>query len=136
MTSQEKKRYLQRYLDLDREIALLFEELTRYKALSTRMTPVMSAAPMGSALEDRLQASVDRIAEVEDEINQKIDEWVSVRDNIVSVIDTVGDPRLRTLLVSKYVRGKTYDQIAQEMHYSWRHVMRLHNQALAAVKMS
>ena len=136
MTVAQKKGYLQRYLSLDREITLLFEELTRYKALSTKMSPVMSAAPGGFGIEDRLQVSVDRITEVEDKINQKIDEWISVRDNIVAVIDTVDDSRLRSLLLSKYIRGKTYDQIADEMHYSWRHVMRLHNQALEAVRMS
>lgn len=136
MTTQEKKCYLNRYLNLDREISLLFEELTRYKALSTRMTAVLTASRPGGLPEDRLQVSVDRIAEVEDCINRKIDEWASVRDSIVSVIDTVDDPRLRTLLLSKYIRGKTYEQIALEMHYSWRHVMRLHNKALDAVLVS
>lgn len=135
MTADEKKCYLKRYLDLDREITLLFEELARYKALSTKMTPVLTASRPGGLPEDRLQVSVDRIAEVEDRINRKIDEWTAVRDSIVAAIDTVDDPRLRTLLLSKYIRGKTYEQIALEMHYSWRHVMRLHNQALARLNL-
>ena len=133
MTIPEKKEYLSRYLNLDREITLLFEELARYKDLSIKMTPVFTASRPGGMAEDRLQVSVDRIAVVEDRINRKIDEWTAVRDSIVSLIDTVEDPRLRTLLLSKYIRGKTYEQIALEMHYSWRHVMRLHNQALSGL---
>lgn len=47
MTSQEKKAYLEHYKEADREIDRLCEELSRWRALATKVTLVLSQEPTG-----------------------------------------------------------------------------------------
>lgn len=129
MTNQDKKAYLRRYLDAQREVDRLCEELARLRALSTKITPTMSDLPGGHG-GDRLQAAVDMITELENQVNAKIDEWRDLRDQIVASINTVDDYRLRSILLDRYVSGKRWEQIAVDAHLEYRWVLRLHNKAL------
>lgn len=47
LTSQEKKAYLEHYKEADREIDRLCEELSRWRALATKVTLVLSQEPTG-----------------------------------------------------------------------------------------
>lgn len=40
------------------------------------------------------------------------------------------EPRERTILRLHYIQGLTWEQVAVEMNYTWRHVHRLHGKAL------
>ena len=54
----------------------------------------------------------------------------------MSAIERVNDCTLRKLLIKRYLQFKTWEQIAVEMNYSWRQIVRLHGKALQKVKMS
>lgn len=47
LTSWEKKAYLERYQEVDREIDRLCEELSRWRALAIKITPILSQEPAG-----------------------------------------------------------------------------------------
>ena len=129
MTNQDKKAYLRGYLEAGREIDRLQEELARCQSLAAKITPTISDVPGGHG-ENRLQTAVEKIAELENQIAAKIDEWRAARDKIVEVINTVEDYRLRSILLQRYVQGKTFEQIAVSMHYDYRWITRLHGRAL------
>lgn len=44
------------------------------------------------------------------------------------------DPRERTLIRLHYFQGLTWEEVAVEMGYTWRHVHRLHGKALAKLQ--
>ncbi|MCC8160103.1 MAG: DUF1492 domain-containing protein [Oscillospiraceae bacterium] len=68
-------------------------------------------------------------------IDKRIDELYAVKREILTVISEVDDAALRTLLIAKYINGKTWEKIAENMCYSEYHVKRrLHSQALRAVE--
>ena len=56
------------------------------------------------------------------------------RDKVHRIIGMVEDYRLRNLLGLKYISGYSFEHIAVELNYCYKHTCRLHNEALQAVK--
>ena len=50
----------------------------------------------------------------------------------IDMISALDNPQHIKLLTLRYVDGQRWEEIACAMHYSFRHVTRLHGQALAA----
>ncbi len=63
---------------------------------------------------------------------QRAELWKK-REEIEATIQEVGDTTLMAVLHRRYIQGQTFELIAVEMSYSWRHTIRLHGEALAAV---
>ena len=72
----------------------------------------------------------DRLVEYEAEIDRQIDELLAVKTEITKAISKLTDGRYRDILRLRYLKGYTFEQIAVEMNYSWRHVCTLHGRAL------
>lgn len=131
MTNQEKKAYLGRYRDNEREIRRTEEEILRWESLSRKTTTTMGTAGGGSNGEDKLQAAVEKIVRWQNRLTLQLGERVRLREEIESAIGTVEDERLRLLLRYRYIDGWTWERIAVEMCYSYMQICRLHGKALA-----
>lgn len=136
MTNQEKKAYLGRYRDNEREIRRTEEEILRWESLSRKTTTTMGAAGGGSNGEDKLQAAVEKIVRWQNRLTLQLAERVRLQEEIEAAIATVGDERLRLLLRYRYIDGLTFERIAVELNYSWRQICNLHGKALNEVKIS
>ncbi|WP_306574586.1 hypothetical protein [Anaerotruncus massiliensis (ex Togo et al. 2019)] len=136
MTNQEKKAYLGRYRDNEREIRRTEEEILRWESLSRKTTTTMGAAGGGSNGEDKLQAAVEKIVRWQNRLTLQLGERVRLREEIEVAIGTVEDERLRLLLRYRYIDGWTWERIAVELNYAYRNVTRLHGRALDEIKMS
>lgn len=72
LTSQEKKAYLERYKEADREIDRLCEELSRWRARATKITPALSQEPAGSCEGgNQIELAVEKIIALEGQINAR-----------------------------------------------------------------
>ena len=136
MTNQEKKAYLGRYRDNEREIRRTEEEILRWESLSRKTTTTMGSAGGGSNGEDKLQAAVEKIVRWQNRLTLQLGERVRLREEIEVAIGTVEDERLRLLLRYRYIDGWTWERIAVELNYAYRNVTRLHGRALDEIKMS
>ena len=132
MTNQEKKAYLGRYRDNEREIRRTEEEILRWESLSRKTTTTMGAAGGGSNGEDKLQAAVEKIVRWQNRLTLQLAERVRLREEIEAAIGTVEDERLGY----RYIDGLTFERIAVELNYSWRQICNLHGKALNEVKTS
>lgn len=72
----------------------------------------------------------DRYAGLCDLINRRVGELTELKAEILQAIQQVDDSRYRTLLLDRYTRFMRWEQVAEEMHYSFRHVLTLHEEAL------
>lgn len=133
MTSQEKIQFLKRYKSIDRRIDLKCEELSRWRARATKITPVYSEMPKGGQSCDKVQTTVEKIVEIETDIDFEIDELMAVKKEVMAAINSVRDPVLCHLLELRYIRDKKWEQIAVEMNYDYRWVLKLHGKALNLV---
>ena len=126
----DKKEYLQQYKVIDNYIASQVEELEKWKALSTKVTPTYSDMPKGSGGEDKIQSAVENIIEIQKQLNQSIDKFINLKKDILSRLDAVEDISLRMLLKYKYIDGLTFEQIADKMQYCDRNIKYRHVLAL------
>lgn len=132
MTREEKIEFLSRYKEIDGEINRLCEELSVWRARVTKITPTYSSLPKGSHQDDKLQSAIEKIMELEREIDTEIDMLYKEKRTIKRAILTVKDKTLRKLLLLKYICKDNYswEKIATELGYTYRHVTRMHGMAL------
>lgn len=135
MTNQEKKKKLQSYRMLDLEIDRLLEEKSRWYAKAMKITPSYSDLPKSGGRVDRTQLCIEQVMRIEQEANDKIDALVQLKQEIETYIQTVPDAKLRLLLQYRYIDGYKWEKVAEQMHYDYRHVTKLHGQALFLIKM-
>ena len=76
----------------------------------------------------------DQIAELEVKALKKRGELWAKRSEIIEAIGEVGDESLQRLLWMRYVHGASFEEVAVDMGYSYRHVVRLHGDALQKIK--
>lgn len=57
-----------------------------------------------------------------------------ISSEIRGCISAIGIPELEAVLIRRYISFQPWDQIADEMHYSLRTVLRRHAQALDAIQ--
>lgn len=125
------KEYLSQYRHLDASINAKLEQMRRMRELSVLVSPSQSDGGRSGCTSDRVGNIVAKIADLSAEINADIDKLVDLQREITAVIDRVPDPRFRLLLTEYYINCKTWEQVAVDMGYTWRHTMRLHGFALA-----
>ena len=134
MTSQDKIEYLKRYKDIDRRIQAKCDEKSVWMARATKITPTFSDMPKGGQQENKLEATIEKITEIEGEIDSEIDKLLIVKSEVKAAIDTVPIERDRELLERRYIKGQKWEQIAIDMNYDYRYVLKLHGYALQKVQ--
>ena len=125
-----KKEFLRQYLDLSREIDAKLEEVSRYRALATKVTQSLAPDKGQCSQGNKMEAIIAKLVDLEREVDAEIDQMIEIRAAVKAAIDNAPDSKHRTLLRHRYINGKTWEQIAVEMHYSYMHVCRLHGEAL------
>ena len=135
MTNQEKIKWLRRYRIISRKVDDLTEDLEEWRTRATKITPTFSQEPRGTGVEDKLQSSIIKICELEDDLDHKIRELLSQRNEIVAVLDSLSDDNLRQLMRYRYIKGMTWDEIAGKMYYSRPQVVRMHGRALNKIEL-
>lgn len=132
------KEYLSRYRNLDKEIDSLVLERERLYSLATkRGGSIIDGAPKNLRADNTASYEhiLDKVMDIDLQINGHIDNLIKIRHEIAATIEGVDDNTLRTLLRLRYINGHTFEQIAVALNYSWRHIIRLHGQALEVVRM-
>lgn len=127
------KEFLRQARDADRRIDEAMERLERMRAkLEAGRMSNLTGMPRGGALD--WTETADRVIELEKRVNSRIREMVRQKQAAMDAIDRVEEARLREVLELYYLDGYTWEQVAEQMDMSDRHVKRLHGIALLRVK--
>lgn len=129
-----KMQYLMRYIDSKRRARAILNEIQDLKDLATKITVTFNDMPGGGGSVDKIGAIVAHIVDLQSELAVQAKTMKAEQEIVQAVIDAVDEPDLRQLLILRYINGLTWEKIAVDMNYSWRHTLRLHGAALAAVK--
>lgn len=121
------KEWLRRGWQIDQEINSL---LRTKQETRDRLTSVTAGYDGESVQGTRDPHKYDRLAELDEKIDQRIDQLIQVKGEIADAIAQVQDTRYRTLLTERYLCFRTWEQIAVDMNYSWKHIHRIHGEAL------
>ena len=71
-----------------------------------------------------------KLAELGDEYAQMQMKYKLERDKRIAMINGLANPIHVRILRKRYIDGKTFEEIAVALHYTYRHVTRLHGSAL------
>ena len=132
-----KKEYLSQAYRLDQRINSKLAQVTALNDLATKCTLTLSDMPRNpnrgiSTMAD----AVDKIVDLQAEINQDIDELVDLKREIVRTIKAVVNIEYQTILELRYLCFKTWEQIAVDMGYNVRHIYRIHDEAVDCIPIS
>ena len=127
------KEFLSQAYRIDQRIDRKIEEAARLRAKLTQATAVISDMPKGGGVSDWTNADI-KVMELENAIKAEITELCKIKRQIKEAIDAVDDKRYRDLLEMRYRDMWSWEQIAVEMSYTYRHVTRMHGKALRAIK--
>ena len=133
MTSQDKKAWLKRYTDLNKAINQKLGERDRYRSLAEKVTSAYSDMPKAPGHANNREDTYIKLAEVKNDIGKELHEYFTMRMEIEDAINTVEDITLQTLLRYRYIDGMRWKQIAVDMNYDYRYVLKLHGRALISV---
>ena len=127
------KQYLNQVRRYDRMISNKLSEIYQLKTLATSISVATDGDRVqSSGSKDRMGNTVARLVDLERETDKLIQVYTEKRQVIISQIDSMEDMNFYDVLFHRYIEGKTFEAISEDMHYSWRQVMRIHDDALAA----
>lgn len=75
-----------------------------------------------------------RVVEMEEKLCAEVDCYLSLRENVLNILDMLEDRRLGCVLMMRYANNMSWDEIAAEAGWSKRHVQRLHEQGLREIE--
>lgn len=87
----------------------------------------------GSGTNAPFENQVIEIVDYEEEINRDIRELCKLQIAIGKAIDAVEDVNCSLVLSKRYILMKDWEQIAEEMNYSKKHIHRLHKKGLELI---
>ena len=128
------KDYLSQVRHLENEIdsKLKLKEDLRARALSIGSLDTKERVQSSGGL--NFSDWVDKITDMEREIDKKIDELVDLKQRIISQIDRMENPLYRLILVSRYLRDMRLGEIAARYNYNYGYIKNAHGNALLEFK--
>lgn len=125
------KQYLKQIRKLDNLIATKLELLEKMRAMSTSVSQTFEPNKIKNKnLRNKTEDLIIKIVDLEREITDDIDRLVDLKRAILQKIDKLENKDYIRILIKRYLLDRTWEQIAVEMKYSFRHVIRMHGHAL------
>ncbi len=132
MTAEEAKQELREYRD---NIKYIEEKQNDAEELKTRIENITGRITgMPNAKGDNLdkapfEESLDRIKEIEKDCDKKLEELLIKKFIVENKIEQLEQPQ-KSILYLKYIRGINLYKVSEELNYSYKHIKRLHQEAI------
>ena len=134
MTNQQKKQYLNRYIQAKNRYNAISEEMLRIRSEACRISPVISDIPVnGSHISNKIEQAIGQLDACANDLEKEAIEMRQLMQEVKAAINTIPDETLKQLLELRYINGYTWEQIAVKMYYSYVHICRLHGLALKKI---
>lgn len=126
------KKYLNQVRESDKMIDVKLKRLEELnqKSISVRSPDYSADKVQTSPNGDSVGRIIEKIVDLQREINADIDRFVDLKAEIMHQIDEIPSVDERIVLYAKYFEYKNLQQIADEMPCCERTVQRLHKNAL------
>ena len=137
MTKGEVKKFLSRAFYIRREEKRLEMKIAELRSLRERVTPSYSLAAGGGS-GDRLTDLTAKIIELEQEQHDKMISYLVAYREIEKAIMVVEDTdiRLASIMRMKYLDDMSWEAVAADMGFSWRHIHRMKDRAIKIIQKS
>lgn len=113
---------------------LINSKLRQIDDLRSKMKYLQAIDYAKDKIQTSNKASVEdiiiKLCDLEAEITQEIDELIDKKRVAKEEIDKIEDVTLRSILTMRYLEMLKWEEIAVQLNYDYRHVLRLHGEAL------
>lgn len=128
------KQYLSQAYRLNQRIDGKLQQLAQLKDMAVHVTTTLNDMKVQSSPNlQKMESTILKIVQQEQELNDEIDRLVELKDEIRHVVDAVESQEQKFLLEERYLCFRSWEQIAAEMGYGIDNVFKLHRKALSAV---
>ena len=138
MTNQDKKAYLQKAYNLNKEIKSNREEIERLEEVKVALKGIdyskERVQTSRSSYDPQYTRIVEKIHELEEDIKNEIESMLEVGKSARKNILALKNKEERLVCKYRYIMFLTWEQIAEKMHMSVRNVHRIHGRALQNIK--
>lgn len=127
------KQYLRQLSKLQQNIRILSEEIEeRRTRLTSTAAPTLGDRVQSSPKADAFATAMAILADKDLERQELIYVYEDMRDTIVDQIIQLDDAAQSAVLYKRYVQGRRWDLIAEEMHFSVQRIFQIHGNALVS----
>ncbi len=129
--SQQAKEYFAQIRKTDRLIQRLTSTVaTLRSSLTSQSYELKPDKVQSSGANNPLESAMIKIVDLEGQINARIDELVSMKQETFDRIKNIPDLDQQNILIGRYIQLKEWDDIAAELKFSIKWVLKLHGKAL------
>ena len=125
-----KKEYLNKYKKLGYKIKSLEDQEASIQAEINAVRAIEYSDMPGASRTADLSDYMVKLEQIAERISEAKRDRLVVRGEIESRVLDIQDGKESDILRRRYILGESWDDIAKEMHYTWRHTLRLHGKAL------
>ena len=125
----EAKEYLERLMFLDKEISSKIATIQSLKSLAEKCTATLSDMPKSQGMKSKEDIIIKKII-LEQEMDLNVNQLIDHKKEAMKRIEGLNQPIYKILLWERYINGKSWVRIAQNLNYSNMQIHRLHSSAL------
>lgn len=125
----EAKEYLEQLLFLDKEISSKIATIQSLKSLAEKCTATLSDMPKSQGMKSKEDIIIKKII-LEQEMDLNVNQLIDHKKEAMKRIEGLNQPLYKILLWERYINGKSWVRIAQNLNYSNMQIHRLHSSAL------
>ncbi|MCL2774339.1 MAG: hypothetical protein FWD71_13455 [Oscillospiraceae bacterium] len=125
------------YINL--QINSKLEEISYWREMASKAGSVFysetgTGIGSGNKKRSKVEDCVCKIADIENSVKDDMTRLYELKEKISHTIDKIKEPECKSLLIHRYLCGKKWEQVAEDMGYSYVHVVhRLHPKALKKI---
>lgn len=128
------KEYLRQIRLFDICIKQKEAELAAMRSEIESMSAAVTGERVQTSAKDKMSEKVSHIVDLEAQIIRDKESFLRMKDRIINEIQSLDNSVYVDILYKRYVEYKQLEEIAVEMNYSYRQVLRLHGFALQEFK--
>lgn len=128
--SNAAQRLLSQTHRIDQRINAKLAQADALRELAEKTSAILTGTSSAQRAGSRLEEVVTRIVDLQADIARDIDALLDVKCRAMDMIRRLPRPEYQTVLELRYLCFKKWEEIAEEMGVTHRHVFYLHRQAL------
>lgn len=127
------KEWLGRGITVELEIKSLKEATARAEEQLCKTTGDISTAAVQESNLNRYEIKLYKYLHLKELTERRIAKLINIQNEVLMAIEKLQDPLHRIVLTERYISGKPFPEIANDIHYSERWTIELVNKAIAEV---
>ncbi len=128
------KQFLNQYRHCENMVKQKREKSQEQRAKATSLSVGTGEGVHTNTNTDAMTRAVEAYIEMEREYLEEVERLKRIQSTVLQVIDSLPNQKEQQMLSWYYISGKTLEQTAVEMNYSYMQVCRIHGHALLSVK--